>query len=89
MTAGSSTVNRKFPFVLFNSITRYFNPSSALKHITRNCSGHIIEPQHVISNNVAFFTSVDSDEPVQPPFKLVNSKCCLVSSLTFIGFSSN
>ena len=27
-------------------------------------------------------TSVDSDEPVQPPFKLINSKLCLVSSLT-------
>ena len=26
------------------------------------------------------FTSVDSDEPVQPPFKLRNSKCCSVSS---------
>ena len=28
-------------------------------------------------------TSVDSDEPVQSPFKLRNSKWCLVSSLTF------
>ena len=27
-------------------------------------------------------TSVDSDEPVQPPVKLRNSKCCWVSSLT-------
>ena len=27
-------------------------------------------------------TSVDSDEPVQPPFKLRNSKLCSVSSLT-------
>ena len=30
----------------------------------------IFEPQYVISNNVPFFASVDSDEPVQPPFKL-------------------
>ena len=29
-------------------------------------------------------TSVNSDEPVQPPFKLRNSKCCFVSSLTLI-----
>ena len=29
-------------------------------------------------------TSVDSDEPVQPPFKLRNSKWCSVSSLTGI-----
>ena len=28
------------------------------------------------------FTSVDSDEPVQPPFKLRNSKWCSVSSIT-------
>ena len=30
----------------------------------------IIEPRYVISNNVA----VDSDEPMQPPFKLRHSK---------------
>ena len=29
-------------------------------------------------------TSVDSDQPVQPPFKLWNSKWCSVSSLTVI-----
>ena len=29
-------------------------------------------------------TSVDSDEPLQPPFKLINSKWCSVSSLTII-----
>ena len=32
-------------------------------------------------------TSVDSDEPVQPPFKLRNFKQCLVSSLTVIDYS--
>ena len=30
------------------------------------------------------FTSVDSDEPLQPPSKRRNSKLCLVSSLTLI-----
>ena len=34
-------------------------------------------------------TSVDTDEPVQPPFKLRNSKWCLVSSLRVIEFSSD
>ena len=29
-------------------------------------------------------TGVDSVEPVQPPFKLGNSKCCSVSSLTLM-----
>ena len=33
-------------------------------------------------------TSVDSDEPVQPPFKLRNSKWCSISSLTVIDYSS-
>ena len=34
-------------------------------------------------------TSVDSDEPVQPPFKLWNSKWCAVSSLTVIVYWSD
>ena len=34
-------------------------------------------------------TSVDSDVPVYPPFKLRNSKWCSVSSLTFIEYSSD
>ena len=34
-------------------------------------------------------TSVDSIKPLQPPFKLRNSKCCLVSSLTVIEYSSD
>ena len=42
------------------------------------------EPQHEISNNL---TCVDSDEPVQPPFKHRNSKWCSVSSLTLIEYS--
>ena len=33
-------------------------------------------------------TSVDSDEPMQPPFKLRNSKWCSVSSLTILEYSS-
>ena len=34
-------------------------------------------------------TSVDSDEPLQPPFKLRNSKWCSLSSLTIIEYSSD
>ena len=36
-----------------------------------------------------YFVSVDSDEPVQPPFKLNNSKWCSVSSLIVIDYSSD
>ena len=38
---------------------------------------HTYEPRHVISSILA---SVDSDEPVQRPIKLRNSKCSSVSS---------
>ena len=34
-------------------------------------------------------TNVDSDEPVQPPFKPRNYKLCSVSSLTIIEYSSD
>ena len=47
------------------------------------------ELRHVISNNVVFWQSVDSFDPVLPPFKLRNSKWCSVSSLTVIEYSSN
>ena len=34
-------------------------------------------------------TSIDSDEPVESPFKLRDSKWCLVSSLKIIEHSSD
>ena len=46
----------------------------------------LFELRHVIPNTMHF---VDSDEPVQPPLKLKNSKCCSVSSLTVIEYSSD
>ena len=36
-----------------------------------------------------FLTSVDSDEPIQPPFRLKNYKWYSVSRLTFIEYSSD
>ena len=38
---------------------------------------------------INILTSVDSDEPLQPPVKLRNSKWCSVSSLTIIEYSSD
>ena len=49
----------------------------------------INEPQHGISNNCGILTCLDSDEPVQPPFKLRNSKWCSDSSLAIIEYSSD
>ena len=42
------------------------------------------EPRHV-----GILTSVDLDEPVQPTFKLRNSKLYSASSLTVIEYSSD
>ena len=43
------------------------------------------EPRHVISNSdfqqCSILTSLNSDEPVQPPFKLRNSKIIDVESV--------
>ena len=49
------------------------------------------EPWHVISNNqqCGILTSVDSDEPVQPPLRLWNSKWCSVTSLPIIEYASD
>ena len=49
---------------------------SALTHVVYHAYEYIL-------------TSVDLDEPVQPPFKLRNSKWCSVSSLTLIEYSSD
>ena len=47
---------------------------------------NIIEQRHEISNNL---TSVDSDEPVLPPFKLRSSKLCSVIGLTVKEYSGD
>ena len=39
---------------------------------------------HPCFQQCGILTSVDSDEPVPPPFKLINSKRSSVSSLTLI-----
>ena len=36
---------------------------------------------------MGILTSVESDKPVMPPFKLRNSKLCSVSSLRVIEYS--
>ena len=44
------------------------------------------EPEHEISNNLTY---VDLGEPLQPPFKLRNSKWCSGSRLTIKEYSSD
>ena len=56
------------------------------------CTTQHIVRQYIINwsaTQCGILTSVDSDEHVQPPFKLTNSKRCSVSSLTLIEYSSN
>ena len=53
---------------------------------------YLYEPWHVFLTNCqqcGILTCVDLGEPVQPPFKLRNSKWCSVSSYTVIEYSSN
>ena len=49
----------------------------------------INELRHKISKQCDILTSVNSDEPMQPPFMRRNSKWRSVSSLTFIVYSSD
>ena len=49
----------------------------------------LCEPRHEISQQFDILTSVDSDQLLQPHFKLRNSKWCSVSSLTIIKYSSD
>ena len=53
-----------------------------------------VQVKTLISRGMRFppngiLTSADSDEPVQPPFRLRYLKWCSVSSLTLIGYSSD
>ena len=66
-------------------------------HIKSKTNGFTAHSQQSKGNNWAatcdfqqcgILTSVDSDMPVQPPFKLRTSKRCSVSSLTLIESSS-
>ena len=47
---------------------------------------HMIQAVACDFQQCGILTSVDSDEPVQPPFKLKNLKWCSVGSLTLLGF---
>ena len=53
------------------------------------CSKKIIGASACDFQQFDILTSVDSDEPLQPPFKLRNSKWRSVSSLTIIEYSSD
>ena len=55
---------------------------------SQRSSTSIFEPRHEISQQCSVLARIDS-EPVQPPVKLRNSKCCSVSSLTVIEYSSD
>ena len=51
--------------------------------------GHAIWAMACDFHQCGILTSVYSDGPMQPPFKLRTSKRCLVSSLTIIEYSSD
>ena len=74
----------------FNVVISFLTYTYGLKLIRINLHEVIFEPGnepwHVISTNVTY---VDSGEPVQPPFKLRDSKLSSVSSITVIEYSSD
>ena len=57
-----------------------------LLHVVGGSVVYIYEPRPDFQQ-CGILTSVDSDEPVQPPLKLRNSKWCSVSILTVIEYS--
>ena len=57
------------------------NPDNTILRLKSVSAIVLYEPRH---ENI--LTSIDSDDPVQPPFKLRNSKWCSVSSLTIIEY---
>ena len=57
-----------FVLMLYSLQTRYH-----ARHLISFASRLINEPRHEIFQQCGILTSVDSDEPVQPPFKLRNS----------------
>ena len=70
-----------------------------LAHSCFSSSVHSLLPNDNFFNNIwaatcdfqqcGILTCVNSDEPVQPPFTLRNSKWCSVCSLTVIEYSSD
>ena len=56
-------------------ITRSLTVVEITKQIESTMSGKYA-PGHVVSNSVTFWHVWNSDEPVQPPVKLRNSKLC-------------
>ena len=61
-------------------------------HVTRLIIKHQLKQEIAVTRDFqqcGILTCVDSDEPVQPPFKLRNSKYGLVSILTVIKYLSD
>ena len=67
----------------------FFKGTILQKELQENDNFMIILALTCDFQQCGILTSVDSGKPVQPPFKLRNSKLCSVSSLTVIGYSSN
>ena len=69
-----------------------FLPSAVFpcaKPTTITCNARTIGAATCDYQQCGILTSVDSDEPVQSPFKLRNNKCCSVSSLTIIEYPND
>ena len=86
----AANINLLFVFCTFS----YSHSCSSSISMRRNAAWYCIKSlQNMIwaaawdFQQFDILTSVDSDEPLQPPFKLRNSKWCSVSSLIIIEYS--
>ena len=61
----------------------------SISHAVKGSGLSIELRQYCVFQQCGILTSIDSDKPVQPPFKLRNSKLCSSSSLTVIDYSSD
>ena len=59
---------------VYNVLTIYVSGKLGQGGMGTYIAASPFEPRHESSNNVAFWACIDSDEPVQPPFKVKNSK---------------
>ena len=81
--AGKGDINER---KLLKPLLWVFKRTIALRWLL---SIHIIWAATYNYHLCGILTNEDSDEPVNHLFKLRNAKCCFVSSLTVIEYSSN
>ena len=94
VTTNTDLINA-FQYFFFYLFIFFFGGGASCLRLKRNTLEEL-ESEYIIKiamtcnfQQCGILTGVDSDEPLQPPFMLRNSKWCSVSSLTIIEYSSD